>query len=298
MPVGTAQATLFDETNLTTGRVYAYMTPPATADPATAAYEALAPFYDAYTHSYDHDRWLGNLEEIALQAGLRGRRLLDVACGTGKSFMPMLDRGYEVVACDVSPAMVQRARWRAAPEHAEVLVADMRDLPRLGTFDLATCLDDSLNYLLSDTELERALEGVARNVRPGGLFVFDMNTLAVYTEIFSRDRVVETDRAMFCWRGSGQTAVSPGATCEATIEIFSERDDGSWTRSSSRHLQRHHEPALVRKLLPVAGFELIEVYGQVTGARLDQPVDEDRHLKLVYFCRRTEARPAVTAGGR
>lgn len=273
------------------------MTPTATADPATAAYEALAPFYDAYTHSYDHHRWLANLEAIALEAGLRGHRLLDVACGTGKSFMPMLDRGYAVVACDMSPAMVERARRRSGHADAEVLVADMRDLPCLGTFDLATCLDDSLNYLLSEEELERALAGVALNLRPGGVFVFDLNSLAVYRRLFSQDRVAETDEAMFCWRGTGETAVASGAVCEATIEIFSERDGGCWARTSSRHRQRHHDPALVQMLLPRAGFELVGLYGQVTGARLEQPIDEDRHLKLVYCCRRTGAGTAAATGG-
>ena len=79
-------------------------------DPALAAYEALAPFYDEFTAGYDYDRWLDGLEALALEHGLRGRSLLDVACGTGKSFMPMLARGYEVTACDLSPAMVELAR--------------------------------------------------------------------------------------------------------------------------------------------------------------------------------------------
>ena len=116
------------------------MTLSATADRATTAYEAFAPFYDAYTHSYDQGRWLANLEPIAVEAGLRGRRLLDVACGTGKSFMPMLERGYEVTACDISPGMVERARQRSGLEPTEVFLADMRGLPRLGLFDPATCL--------------------------------------------------------------------------------------------------------------------------------------------------------------
>ena len=62
-------------------------------------------------------------------------------------------------------------------------------------------------------------------------------------------------------------------------------------------MQRHHHPALVQRLLVAAGFELVGLYGQVTGAKLEQPVDEDFHLKLVYFCRRTEARPAGVIGG-
>jgi len=273
------------------------MTTSTTVDPAQTAYEALAPFYDSYTDSYEHERWLGNLEAIALEAGLRGRRLLDVACGTGKSFMPMLGRGYEVVACDISPAMVEVARRRSGLEDADILVLDMRELPTLGAFDLATCLDDSLNYLLSDDELGRALAGVARNLRPGGIFVFDLNSLAVYERFFSQDRVFETDDAMFCWRGTGEAEVAPGSRCEATIEIFSHGDAGSWTRTTSRHLQRHHDEALVRELLRMAGFELVGLYGQVTGASLERPVDASRHVKLVYFCRRTNAEPAVALGG-
>src|SRR3954453_1294845 len=82
-------------------------------DPARAAYELLAPFYDSYTREYGHERWLANLEAIATAHGLRGNRLLDVGCGTGKSFLPMIERGYEVTGCDISPAMVERAREAA-----------------------------------------------------------------------------------------------------------------------------------------------------------------------------------------
>src|SRR3954464_857500 len=119
-------------------------------DPAVAAYELLAPFYDLYTHDYAHEELLGNIEGITLEHGLVGSRLLDVGCGTGKSFMPMLARGYDVTAFDISPAMAARASEAAAGSGAEVFVADVRELPAIGRFDLATALDDALNYLLSD----------------------------------------------------------------------------------------------------------------------------------------------------
>ncbi|MDP9292961.1 MAG: methyltransferase domain-containing protein [Actinomycetota bacterium] len=93
--------------------------------PGTAIYDSLAPVYDLLTAGYDHGRWLAALERLALEHGLAGRRLLDVACGTGSSFLPLLLAGYEVTACDVSPAMAaiqahgasglrQSAQWRQA----------------------------------------------------------------------------------------------------------------------------------------------------------------------------------------
>jgi SAM-dependent methyltransferase len=255
------------------------------ADPALEAYEALAPFYDRYTDGYDHERWLANLEAVALDNGLSGRQLLDVGCGTGKSFLPMLRRGYEVVACDISPAMVEVAGAVAGGE-ADVLVADVRELPVLGRFDLVTALDDALNYLLSDDELEQAFSGIARNLRPGGVLVFDLNTLGTYRGFFSSDAAEDVDGAFICWRGEGDPDAEPGCLSTSTVEVFSSDDGECWRRTRSHHVQRHHPPQLVEGLLERAGMELVDRRGQVTGAALDTDVDEERHAKLVYFARR------------
>src|SRR4249919_3546205 len=95
---------------------------------AEIAYEAIAPVYDDFTHHHDYELWLGNLLPELERLGLRGNRLLDVACGTGKSFIPMLNRGWEVSASDISPAMVELARAKVG-DKSELSVADMRDLP-------------------------------------------------------------------------------------------------------------------------------------------------------------------------
>ena len=263
-----------------------------TQDPTCAAYDLLAPFYDSYTRDFGHERWLANLEAIAIDHGLRGNRLLDVGCGPGKSFMPLLARGYEVTGCDLSPAMVERARARAG-DAAEVVVADARDLPQLGRFDLVTSLDDALNYVLSDEELGMVFGGVARNLRPGGLFVFDLTSIAAYRKYFSRDMASEDGNAFFCWRGEvDPDHTEPGSIVASVIEVFATEDGECWRRFSSRHVQRHHPPEIVEDLLGSAGFELLSRRGQMTGAQMDPVGDDERHSKLVYFARR---RPTTLA---
>jgi SAM-dependent methyltransferase len=260
--------------------------PPAdSAAAALSAYEALAPAYDELTATYRHDRWLGVLERLAAEHGLRGRRVLDVACGTGKSFVPLLERGYEVSACDISPRMVAAARARL-PDPARAFVADMRALPGSGDFDLVTCLDDAVNYLLDPADLEAALGSMRSALRPGGLLIFDANTLLTYRTTFASDAVSERGRRLFCWRGMADEEAEAGELHEAAVEVFTRAGDGAWRRVTSRHRQRHHPRGAIERSVSRAGLLLRAVRGQSPGARLSRDVAEERHTKLVFVAQR------------
>lgn len=263
--------------------------PPPDWSPALDAYEALAPFYDRFTADYDHETWLGVLEALAREHGLGGRRLLDAACGTGKSFLPMGRRGYEVTACDLSPSMVERARAKlgGAPERA--FVADLRALPAIGPFDLVTVLDDAVNYLLTEEDLCAAFASVERVLAADGLLLFDANALRTYREAFASTFAVETVDAFFCWVGEAEPDVGPGALCAATIEVFAGRGGGCWRRTTSRHLQRHHERAVIERALAAAGLERIAVRGQRSGGLLTDRLDEAEQSKVVYVARKAAA---------
>jgi SAM-dependent methyltransferase len=71
------------------------------------------------------------------------------------------------VGCDVSAAMLDRAA-RKVPPAVELVVADMRGLPELGSFDLVWSLNDTVNYLEDGDDLHRAFAQVAARLAPGG----------------------------------------------------------------------------------------------------------------------------------
>jgi SAM-dependent methyltransferase len=255
-----------------------------------AAYDALAPVYDGLTAHHDHEGWLAQLLGVASDHGLAGRRLLDVACGTGKSFMPLVRRGFDVTACDISPRMAARARRRARGRGVRVHVADMRRLPLLCKgADLVTCLDDAVNYLLDRDELRAGLCGMRRNLRPGGLLVFDVNTLATY-------------RAVFCeglsWASGSYTYASvgePRRVCAGGLfatTLIARRGDE--LLAQCRHVQRHHPAPELEHALRAAGMEPLAVYGSAADGLPVRPPDEQRHTKLVVVARR----PPVAKRGR
>jgi SAM-dependent methyltransferase len=263
-----------------------YQTTETTADPAEHAYASLAPFWDRFTADYDYDLWLTRIDQRARTFGVFGRRLLDVGCGTGRSFAPMLDRGYDVTACDLSGDMVDVARANFADVAEEIFVADMRDLPACGEFDLVTCIDDAINYMTSDEELVAAFRGVADVLAPGGVYAFDVNSLKTYRTTFAETFVSEDAGGVFCWRGETEPTFEAGDSASVTIEMFIEDEDQVWQRVTGRHVQRHHAPHAVLAALGKAGLECAAVVGQWPGCRFDECVDETRQIKLVYFARK------------
>ena len=256
---------------------------------ALAAYEAFAPFYDLYTADHGHDGWMGDVDAILREHGAPGNRLIDVACGTGKSFVPMLARGWMVTACDISPAMAARARAKLGGR-GEVRVADMRNLPWRRSFDAATCVDDSINYLLSLGEVVAAMRSIREALVPGGLVAFDVNSLGTYRGPFADELTFEAEGTTFRWRGEGSRFMPPGELVTALTEALG--PDGSPT-TSARHVQRHYSIDQLRLACAEAGLRCLDFWGQVPDGGLVRDPDEELSTKIL--CLATRPGEAVAA---
>jgi ubiquinone/menaquinone biosynthesis C-methylase UbiE len=253
-------------------------------DHARLAYDALAPGYDALTRGHDHDGWTSLLEARARDWGLEGSRLLDLACGTGNTLLPMLDRGYEVTGVDISDAMLAEAR-RKTQGRAQLVWGDMRDLPVLGEFELVWCLGDALNYLDTAQELTAALTGMRRNLAPGGVVVFDVNTLATFRTVYSSLLAIPSPERIVLLEGRGSRQLDAGGWADAWIDRIEPQDSGWWTRTRSEHHHRHHPEPTIRSALADAGLACCGIYGSHPTGVIEAPLDELQHTKAVYIAR-------------
>lgn len=119
----------------------------------------------------------GNALDTLMRKYLAGAEPLDVldcSCGIGTQSIGLAERGHRVVGSDLSPAAAARAaaearrRGLALPASA----ADMRALPFAdASFDVVLSADNSLAHLLTEDDVGRAVHGMRRVVRDGGLLV-------------------------------------------------------------------------------------------------------------------------------
>jgi SAM-dependent methyltransferase len=132
----------------------------------------LAQLYDVFAFDADLPFYL----DLARQ---QGRRVLEVACGSGRVLIPLVEAGLSVVGIDISPHMLARARAKleAVPVagQAELIQTDMRTFTLdQRDFDLAIVPVKSFAYLTEAAEQLQCLESIHAHLRPGGVLAIDL----------------------------------------------------------------------------------------------------------------------------
>jgi|ERR1035437_145118 SAM-dependent methyltransferase len=103
-------------------------------------------------------------------------QVLELGCGTGRLFPPMLDAGATVVGLDLCSTMLQVARDRFAlyGDRVTLLQGDMRHFDLERRFDLAVIGLNTFMHMLTIDDQVSALESIYRHLRPGGILLLDL----------------------------------------------------------------------------------------------------------------------------
>ncbi len=246
--------------------------------PAGGSYAALAPYYDDFTASYNHEAFSETLIGLASRHGLRGERALDVACGTGSSCSWLIGQGWHVEACDLSDEMLAIAAQRLPPSVA-LTVTDMRALPPGPNVDLITCVDDAINYLRDRDELAATLSGFARRLAPQGVAVFDLNTERTYDEMFCSTWTRTGRLATYRWHGTSPAMFRSSRQAEANLTARTR--DGRLVPLGT-HRQRHFSRDDIERTADAAGLCCVAAYGLGSDGQPHAHVDESLHTKVAY----------------
>ena len=176
--------------------------------------------------------------------------VLELGSGGGNN-ASHLKAKFEMTLTDLSPAMLDLSRT-INPE-CEHIQGDMRSL-RLGRVFDAVFVSDSVMYLISESELQAAIETAYIHCRPGGVLFFEPDyvreTFAPYTDHGGHD---ESDRSLryLEW----VTDPDPEDTVYTVDFAYLLRDAGGLRVEHDQHMLGLFPEALWLRLLRDEGFQ-------------------------------------------
>lgn len=247
------------------------------------AYTGFAQVYDTFMAETPYREWAAYLSGLIDTYGISrpcaaGRKALEqerdlvveLGCGTGSMTEQMAALGYDMIGVDCSEEMLAEAmdKRRRSGHDILYLQQDMRRLDLYCTAGTMFSVCDSLNYLLEEDDLLRTFRQVYRFLYPGGIFVFDFNTVYKYAEVLGDTTIAENrDDCSFIWENYYDPASERN---EYDLTLFVRRASGLFERLEETHVQRGYTEALMRRLTEEAGFSFVrsidaDTHGEVTA---------------------------------
>jgi SAM-dependent methyltransferase len=118
--------------------------------------------------------------------------VLELAIGTGRIGVPLVERGLAVTGIELSEAMVAQLRRKVDEQTLPVVVGDMARTAVAGEFSLVVLVFNSISNLRTQEEQVACFRNAARHLRPGGRFVVelwvpDLRALTSETDAVARE---------------------------------------------------------------------------------------------------------------
>ncbi len=293
------------------------------------SYTEFAKVYDLFMDNVPYEEW-GTLLRSKLREYKVGKlplrdenlkqeqnTVVDLCCGTGIMTQLLAKEGYDMIGIDLSEDMREVARERSRKETGEqdpesqkgsekekekqilYLCQDMREFELFGTVGAVVCICDSLNYLIEEEDLLQTFRLVNNYLFPGGVFLFDFNTVHKYRDVIGDSVIAENrEEASFIWENTyyeeekineydltffvkeaaeGDAKEQPsikkekGTAGEGTPERREE--EVRYRKFTETHVQRGYEPEEVADLLKQAGMLLLEMRDSDTGGAVTKDTE-------------------------
>ncbi len=242
------------------------------------SYTSFATVYDTFMDNVPYDAWCEYLIQVLEKYGVSQGIVLDLGCGTGNVTERLATKGYEMIGVDNAPEMLDLAMQKPSRNQYDILylLQDMREFELYGTVNAVVSICDSMNYITEEAELFTVFQLVNNYLDPGGVFIFDLNTLYKYEEILGEQTIAETrETCSFIWDNYYDKNEQIN---EYELTLFVQEEESKlFHKFQEYHYQKAYQLERVQALLEEAGLEFVACYDAMTW---DRPHKESER---VYF---------------
>ncbi|MED3549055.1 class I SAM-dependent methyltransferase [Cytobacillus praedii] len=223
-------------------------------------YGKFAYLYDELMKDVPYDKWVEIVKNYVSKFHVNGKKILDLACGTGELSIKFAEEGFEVTGVDLSEDMLMVAQGKAADREMNVQFyqQNMAELEGLGRFDVIGIFCDSLNYLQSEQEVLDTFSRVHEHLDDNGLFIFDVHSIHKIMQIFMNQTFALNDEEIsYIWHS--YQGEHPNSVEHDLSFFVLDQQTGQYERYDELHFQRTFPIEVYGNWLKEAGFEVLEV---------------------------------------
>ena len=235
------------------------------------AYTSFAAVYDTFMDNIAYEEWGKYLKNLLYEYGVREGLVLELGCGTGNMTEILAQSGYDMIGVDNAEEMLEIAIEKRMKSGLDILYLqqDMREFELYGTVKAIVSICDSVNYILEEEELEEVFRLVNNYLDPGGVFIFDFNTVYKYREILGDQTIAENrEECSFIW---DNYYYEEERINEYELSLFIREEDSELYRKyQETHFQKAYDLETMKRLITQSGLEYITAYDVVYKRRADK----------------------------
>jgi SAM-dependent methyltransferase len=221
-------------------------------------YKDFAYIYDKLSFDIAYDFYAENIKKLIKKHAIKNDRMLELACGSGKLTEHFFDDFKEIDAVDLSEDMLNVFSQKHGFDKAHLFCSNMVEFVNENSYDLIVVLLDSVNYLTDKKDFERLIENSYKNLKKGGLLVFDLNSEYKMKEIFGDETYVYEYEDIFYSRD----CLTEGDIVDMELNFFIEEENGFYKRIIENQVQRIYSIEYAREKLLENNFSDIEIFDE------------------------------------
>ena len=229
------------------------------------AYTSFAAVYDTFMDNIPYEEWEKYLKSLLYEYGVREGLVLELGCRTGNMTEILAQSGYDMIGVDNAEEMLEIAIEKRMKSGLDILYLqqDMREFELYGTVKAIVSVCDSVNYILEEEELEEVFRLVNNYLDPGGVFIFDFNTVYKYREILGDQTIAENrEECSFIW---DNYYYEEERINEYELSLFiREGDSELYRKYQETHFQKAYDLETMKRLITQSGLEYITAYDAFT----------------------------------
>jgi len=167
-----------------------------------SAYEEMAEKYDEFIDHKPHNAYYDRPNTLALISEVKGKLILDAACGPGKYAEILLSKGAIVTGFDISAKMLDLAIKRNNGEGSFFVhnLSNPLDMHEDSSFDIVLCAL-ALHYVLDWTS---TIKEFCRVLKPGGILVISIEHPFFEYNFFKSSNYFNIEHVECVWKGFGK----------------------------------------------------------------------------------------------